>query len=49
MKKELVKFLNSSYKGSNMTNWQMLVGYWNDNESKHNVDENQPMPNYMNL
>ena len=49
MKKELVKFLNSSYKGSNMTNWQLLVGYWNDNESKHNVDENQPIPNYMNL
>lgn len=51
MKKELIRFLESPYRVKKMhvSNWEMVLSLWNDNESKHNVDEDLPMPDYMQL
>ena len=49
MKKELVRFLKSFSKRWNMTMWEVILKLWNDNESKHNVEEDLPMPDYMQL
>lgn len=51
-KKDLVTFLSkmsSSPRFSKFTNWEVLLTLWNMNNSKIEVDENQPMPNYLAL
>lgn len=48
-RKELVKFLESPYKRYNITNWQYLVGEWNNNNSVVNLPDDYPMPDYLTL
>lgn len=49
-RRELVKFLNNIDKhDKTKTNWQTLINEWNRNNSSQEVDENQSMPNYLNL
>lgn len=51
-RKQLVSFLMSphKYKRFSGTNWEYLVFLWNnENNSQANVEEDQPMPNYLNL
>lgn len=48
-RKELVNFLNSSYRNRKQTVWQHLIDVWNDNNSDVEIDENTPMPDYVKL
>ena len=51
MRKELIKFLKSKptkLKRYN-TNWEVVVDMWNANNSKANVPDDIPMPDYMKL
>lgn len=49
-RKDLVKFLKDNNKSKGFdTNWDRLIADWNANNSDMDVDENQPMPNYLNL
>lgn len=49
-RKDLVKFLKSKNKSKGFdTNWDRLLADWNSNNSNMEVDENQEMPNYLNL
>lgn len=48
-RKELVRFLESPYKRYNITNWQYLVGEWNNNNSTIEIPDDYPMPNYLML
>ena len=49
-RKELVKFLQGANKSKGFnTNWERLLADWNANNSNIEVDENQEMPNYLNL
>ena len=51
-KKDLVRFLNqysSSNRFKEFTNWQLLVTFWNMNNSNVQIDEDIEMPNYINL
>lgn len=50
MRKELVRFLKSKSKNKRFSsNWEYLVSMWNDNNSKMNVPEDIPMPDYTKL
>lgn len=51
MRKELIKFLKSKptkLKRYN-TNWEVVVDMWNANNSKANVPDDLPMPDYTKL
>lgn len=51
MRKELIKFLKSKptkLKRYN-TNWEVVVDMWNANNSKANVPDDLPMPDYTRL
>ena len=48
LKKDLIKFLNGKSKNNRFsTNWEYLLSMWNDNNSKRNVPEDIPIPNYL--
>lgn len=48
MKKELVKFMQAAPKNKNFnTNWELIIAMWNLNNSIEEIDEQQPMPNYL--
>lgn len=48
MKKELVKFMQAVCRNKHFnTNWEYVVSMWNDNNSIEEIDEQQPMPNYL--
>lgn len=50
MRKELMDFLRSKPKNKRYSsNWEYLVSMWNDNNSKVEVDEDQPLPDYTRL
>ena len=49
LRKELIDFLKSSYRGRSETIWQHLIDTWNDNSSKVEIDEYTPMPDYTKL
>lgn len=50
MRKELVRFLKDKSKNKRFSsNWEYLVSMWNDNNSKINVPEDIPMPDYTKL
>ena len=46
---ELVKFLESPYERYGITNWDRVVIAWNDNNSKANLPDDYPMPNYLEM
>ena len=49
-RKELVKFLNSTdLHEQDKTHWQVLLKEWNRNNSNIEIDEETPMPDYLNL
>ena len=51
MRKELIKFLKSKptkLKRYN-TNWEVVIDMWNANNSKANVPDDLPMPDYTKL
>ena len=50
-KRQLQSFLKEPFEKPNFqgTNWDYIVMIWNTNNSQMNVDEDQPMPDYMNL
>lgn len=45
-KKDLTRFLSSKHRRFNMTNWEVILIYWNDNNSKVTIDEDSEMPDY---
>lgn len=50
--KKLMMFLNSTYKKNKRfigTDWEYVVMIWNGNNSKMNIDEDTPMPDYTKL
>ena len=44
--KELSSILKAQYKHYGITNWQHLVGLWNDNNDRYEIHEDTPMPDY---
>lgn len=46
--KQLIEFLKSE-RFPNITRWQYMVAAWNDNNSKHSIPDNMPMPDYSTL
>ena len=44
--KELSFILKAQYKHFGITNWQHLVGLWNDNNDRYEIPEDTPMPDY---
>ena len=48
-RKDLVNLLQAPYRRFNITNWERLLIEWNDNNSDIIIDENSPMPNYLEL
>lgn len=53
MKKALVDFLKAApppkKRVSFTTNWEKVIYQWNENNSRMNVDEDQPMPDYIHI
>lgn len=42
----MIDFLKKPYKGSNISNWEQLINFWNaNNEKKYCLPDNSPMPN----
>ena len=52
-RKALVDFLKATpppkKRVSFASNWEKVIYEWNENNSKMNVDEDQPMPDYANI
>lgn len=50
MRKDLMLFLKSKSKNKRFsTNWEYLVSMWNDNNSKVQIPEDSPIPDYTKL
>lgn len=47
-RKELVKFLQLKNKRG-ISNWETVIDLWNMNNSNLSIEEDTPMPNYLNM
>lgn len=45
--RELVRFLKKPSKKSGMTNWEVVLLFWNTNNSDIELPEDYPMPDYL--
>lgn len=52
-RRDLMDFLKAEPKNSKFTNfktnWEKVVFQWNENNSKHTVDDEMPMPDYSKI
>lgn len=46
--RSLVRFLKSYNSRWKMSNWDVVVKLWNDNNSDVEIDDSAPMPDYLN-